>query len=391
MKANVIGYLPSAASPVPEIQQALRAVSTTTRPHLLGYTAVARMNPFQSLLYREFGAGGVAVAPVLRGHDFRVIGGFRPLSASRTIHFHWMSWVLGNITHGADAGRLVGGLLGRIDKFRSDGGKVVWTVHNVYPHDARFVEEELRLQQGLADRADVVHVMAHATTDHMDGILDLDPARTVLAPHPSYVGAYESHVSRAEARAAFGIDADETVFLVFGALKKYKALGQALGAFHRLCDEDPKGRYRLLVAGLPDNDPEVADFVDRCVTDPRVLIDPRRVATDKAQLFLRASDVGLVTYARSLNSGAALLYLSFGLSVVATDTPVFREALPAEAVTYVANPATGDLDGFASGLARGAQRSQEITHDEVLALIAHLDSRQVSAAFRDELGARLGW
>ena len=79
---------------------------------------------------------------------------------------------------------MVTGLLGRIDTFRSDGGKVVWTVHNVYPHDARFVDEELRLQQGLADRADVVHVMARSTTDHMDGILTLDPDRTVLAPAP---------------------------------------------------------------------------------------------------------------------------------------------------------------------------------------------------------------
>jgi len=391
VKATLTGFLPSTSTPVPEIHQALRAVSTSSRPHLLGYTSVARMNPFQSLLYREFGRGGVAVAPVLRGYDFRVVAGFRPLSASQTIHFHWMSWALAKVVDEDDARRKVTGLLGRIDTFRSGGAKVVWTVHNVYPHDARFIDEELRLQQGLADRADVVHVMARSTTDHMGGILTLDPDRTLLAPHPSYVGAYESHLSRFEARAALGIDADETVFLLFGALKRYKALGETLDAFQRLCDEDPRGRYRLLVAGQPDADPAVVDFVDRCAVDPRVLIDARRVSTDRAQFFLRAADVGLVTYARSLNSGAALLHLSFGLTVLATDTPVFREVLPAGAVTFVANPAAGDRDGFAGALAQAAGRSHEVSQDEVLGLIAALDSRAVSAQFRADLGARLGW
>jgi len=391
MRVVLTGFTVTKASPVPEIHQALRATSSEGPPHLLGYTAVARMNPFQALLYRSFGASGVAVAPILRGHDFRVVSGFSRLSASQTIHFHWLSWALAHVSDRDDADRKVAGLLGRVEQFSKAGGRVVWTVHNVYPHDADHVELELKLQQGIADRADVVHVMADATTTAMQGVLTIDPAKIVTAPHPSYVGAYEDVVSRADARAALGIDADETVFVLFGALKKYKALHQTLDAFEEVCGDDPSGRLRLLVAGHPDDDPVVQDFVDRCLAHPRVLIDPRRVTGDKAQYFLRAADVGLVTYERSLNSGAALLYLSFGLTVVATDTPVFREALPASAVTFVANPATGDRAGFAAGLGIAARRAQESDPTSVMRSIEHLHSARVSSDFRAALGARLGW
>lgn len=390
MKVSLTGFQVERASPVPEIHQALRAVPVD-RPHLLGYTAVARVNPYQALLYRSFGEGGVAVAPVLRGHDFRSLTHFKRLTRSHAIHFHWLSWVLGTIADPDDAARKVQGFLGRVDRFRDRGGKVVWTVHNIYPHDARHVDLEVALQQGVADRADVVHVMADATTRAMRGLLTIDPDKVLTAPHPSYVGAYEDVVARSDARAALGIDADETVFVLFGALKAYKGLHELLDAFHLLCRRAPDRRYRLLVAGHPDDHPLVRDFVERCIIDPCVSIEPRRVSADKAQYYLRAADAGLVTYTRSLNSGAALLYLSFGLPVLATDTPVFREALPAQALTTVANPAESDVGELADGLRRVAEQAAGISGAEVLRLLEPLRSDRVSAAFRDDLGARLRW
>ena len=391
MRATLTGFQVGKASPAPEIHQALRAVGGSPTPHLLGYTAVARMNPFQALLYRSFGSSGVAVAPILRGHDFRVLSGFAPLSASQTIHFHWLSWVLGHVPDREDAQRKLGGLLGRVDRFKELGGRIAWTVHNVYPHDARFLDEELHLQQAIADRADVVHLMADSTTKAMDGILTIDPSVVVTAPHPSYEGAYEDVVSRADARAALGIDADEVVFVIFGALKRYKGLGDTLSAFQLLCETDRSTRYRLLVAGHADDDPDVDDFVDRCLLDPRVSIDPRRIPSDKTQYYLRAADVGLVTYNRSLNSGAALLYLTFGLPVVATDTPVLRETLPVGTATWVTAPSHSDARTLAEGMAKAAAAAEPSDVVRVKASIEHLHSTLVSARFRDQIAPRLGW
>ncbi|MCT1834419.1 glycosyltransferase [Kocuria palustris] len=391
MLVHLNGFRREPTSPVQEIHQALHAVGTDPAPHLLGYTAVARVNPFQALLYREFGPSGVAVAPVLNSFDFDVLPSFHRLSASQTIHFHWINWVIGVATDAEQARTKVRGFLGRVDKFRDAGGKVVWTAHNVYPHDATFIDEELELQQGLADRADAVHLMAASTTEAMDGLLSVDPDRVVIAPHPSYVGAYEDYVSRQEARAALGIDADETVFVLFGALKAYKGLHALLDGFQELCRRDDGRAYRLVVAGHPDEDPDVQRLVDRCIVDPNVLIEPHRIPGAKAQYYLRCADAGLVTYTRSLNSGAALLYLSFGLPVLATDTPVFREALPAAHVQYVGNPADAATTEMADALASIGDQGRGTSRSDVLDSIAHLHSSRVSSGFRQDLGRLLGW
>ncbi|WP_159450046.1 MULTISPECIES: glycosyltransferase [Kocuria] len=374
-----------------ELHQAVRALDVGVPPHLLGYTAVARMNPYQSLLYRAFGEAGVAAAPVLRGFDFNVLPEFSGMTRSQTIHFHWINWVIGVAEDAERARTKARGFLGRVDRLKARGASVVWTAHNLYPHDATYVEEELELQQGLADRADVVHVMSGATTTAMAGLLEVDPAKVIISPHPSYVGAYENYISRSDARAALGIDADETVFLIFGALKSYKGLHEFLDAFQFLCARSTWEKYRLVVAGHPDDDPDVRAFVDRCLLDPNVLIEPARIPGQKAQYYLNAADVGAVTYTRSLNSGAALLYLSFGLPVIATDTPVFREALPANVVRLLREPASLGAAEFASELELSAELAHATPPGVVVKSIAHLHSHKVSQAFCAELGQHLGW
>jgi beta-1,4-mannosyltransferase len=385
------GFRATATTPVQEIHQAIRAVGTDPAPHLLGYTAVARMNPYQALLYRSFASHGVATAPILSGFDFQVLPEFRRLTTTQTIHFHWINWVIGNAPDAETAGVKARGFLGRVDRFREAGGKVLWTAHNVYPHDATFVEEELMLQQGLADRSDAVHLMSPATTTAMEGVLDVPTERTVVAPHPSYVGAYENFVSRADARAVLGIDGDEVVFVLFGALKAYKGLHPVLDAFQALCAQDRATAYRLVVAGHPDDDPEVRRFVDRCLVDPNVLIEPNRIPGNKAQYYLNAADAGLLTYTRSLNSGAALLYLSFGLPVLATDTPVFREALPREHVRYVDSPGELSAGEFAQHLRSIGEVGASTDRGDVLDSIGHLGSAAVSTRFCTDLGTILGW
>ncbi|WP_431695624.1 glycosyltransferase [Kocuria rhizophila] len=391
MRALIHGFSRVPGSPVSELQQAIRAIQLDTPPHLLGYTAVARVNPYQSLLYRAFGESGVAAAPVLRGFDFSVLPEFQGMTRSQTVHFHWINWVIGVAEDANRARTKAKGFLGRVDRLKDRGASVVWTAHNLYPHDAEFVEEELELQQGLADRADVVHVMSSATTTAMKGVLSVSQDKIVVSPHPTYVGAYENYVSRSDARAALGIDADETVFVIFGALKAYKGLHEFLDAFQELCARTSSERFRLIVAGHPDDNVDVVSFVNRCLLDPRVLIEPTRIPGQKAQFYLNAADIGAVTYTRSLNSGAALLYLSFGLPVVATDTPVFQEALPEEVVKLVSEPGSIGASAFANALEDAVEMTRTLPRGRVLESIAHLDSMRVSRQFCADLGQRLGW
>lgn len=375
-------------SPASELLAAYSSLANgEQRPHLLGYTPVARMNPYQALLYRRFGAAGIAVAPILKPESFRGLLDFSRMARTTTLHLHWNSWMtLGAVDQ--DRARAVGlGMAGRLERLREKGANVIWTVHNVYPHDAVHVDVELEVQQRVADAANIVHVMSESTVDAMDGYVKLDREKIVVAPHPSYKGAYVDVVTREEARAMLGLGPDEVVFLLFGALKAYKGLERLMDAVDIMASSSPGFRFRLLVAGGSDNSAPVRDFIKRALVHPNVLIESNKIPNDRAQYFLRAADIGLVNYERTLNSGAALLYGTFDLPVVAADTPTFREGLDVKSTEFVED---GSADSFARAMIASVRlRGSTHVRESLAAHIQRLDPDLVSEDFARNLLARL--
>lgn len=383
MLADFEGWRSQPGSPVTEALAAVRAVQALTdvEPVVLGVAPVARANPFQSLLYSEFYRNGIAVSPVTDPWTFPLLtdlGGLRV-----AVHLHWLSFVLAPTTTSADARDAVRGFAETLDAFRSAGGQIVWTVHNVLPHDARFPEEEITLRNIVADSATVVHVMSEATLQAVAHTAAIDSARVVVAPHPSYIGAYPDTVTREEARLALGIEPDELVFVLFGAIKPYKGLGRLIEAFDDARRRSAR-RMRLLVAGNPDATPVAEQFVERCLVHPFVSIRASKVPAEHVQYFLRAADVGLAPYERVLNSGAAMLYTTFGLPSVVPDEPPLCSSLPSGAHVVFE-----DTAALPSALLEAAELVGDGTTAIVRAHAEALAPTTVSGPFAREVHRRL--
>ena len=91
-------------------------------------------------------------------------------------------------------------ILRAIDSFKDHGGRFVWTIHNVLPHESRFEELELHLRQELANRADLVHAMCDATREEIGRLYQLPVDRTLTVAHSSYLGIYPDATDRDLAR-----------------------------------------------------------------------------------------------------------------------------------------------------------------------------------------------
>lgn len=344
MRAEFEGWQTQPASPIVEALAAVRTVQhlTDKKPLVLGVTPVARLNPFQSLLYQGFAHHGIAASPVNVPRDFPYLADLRSGGYDVAVHLHWLSFVLSNATTAKEAAVAVEAFSETLARFADAGGRTVWTIHNVLPHDAKFIDEEIALRQAVADAADVVHVMSRATVEAVKHTVSVDPDKVLFSPHPSYAGAYPTNVTREDARLALGIEPSETVFTMFGAIKPYKGLDGLLDAFDR-AQRSTNRRLRLVVAGAPDGTPSAQQFVERCLAHPDVLIQPAKVPADHVQNYVAAGDIGLAPYNRILNSGAALLYTTFGLPVVVPNEASVRENLPAGAhVAFDGPDALGD-------------------------------------------------
>jgi len=283
-------------------------------PLLLGYHPVARMNPYQALLYQRSWAAGVAALPIVREARIAELADLARRGSPTVLHLHWLNQVLAHAGSARDAQGLRKAFLKVVDAYLAAGGRLAWTVHNIVPHGARFEAEEAALSADIVDRCTAVHVLAAGTPELVADWFAIPADKILQVPHPSYVGAYEDFITRDQARHELGLWPDEIVHVVVGAIKPYKGLNELLDAWDALAvDGAPR---RLVVAGGPSDEAGIAETLERAAIHPSVLLHARKIPAAEMQIFLRAADVAVMPYLRSLNSGALMLALTFGLPVV---------------------------------------------------------------------------
>lgn len=292
------------------------------------------------------------------------------------LNLHWTSPILQSAHNVFEARRDLTAFEEQLTGFRERGGRLIWTVHNLYPHETRYPGLERELAQLLAGAADLIHVLAPSTAVEVVDHFHLPVDRIRVVEHSSYEGQYPSWVTPEAARRTLGLAPSEKVVLVLGGLRPYKGHGRVLDAFTRLSADDPT--LRLVVAGRPSPAAGVSDLVERLEAEPRVLTRFGYVPDGRLQVYLRAADVLVLPYHRILNSGAFLLAETFGVPVVAPRDGALRgeegqahvrlfepnddaslEAVLRAALRDVVEDPRGAADARQSALTRTAQRSPE--------------------------------
>ena len=275
-----------------------------------------RANPYQGMLFAGLDAVDaypVAVTDVISHLENRAVS-----AVPGTLNIHWTTPILQYAAGPYRAAIELDRFSAALHKFRAAGGRLVWTLHNVLPHEAKHVWAETQLAQLLADRADTIHALAEITARQASEVLRLDPRKVVVIEHSSYLGRYPQWISREAARAQLGFGPDDKVLVALGGIRPYKGLGRLLDVFHELADEDPS--LQLLVAGKPAQTQETAGLKRRCEQSPRVISEFSHVPDDQLQVWFGAADLAVLPYSRILNSGVFWLAQTFGLPIVGPRT-----------------------------------------------------------------------
>jgi beta-1,4-mannosyltransferase len=204
------------------------------------------------------------------------------------------------------------------------GARIVWTVHNLQPHDqSRLQGFNPWMFWRLFPRA--VDAFVTLSRAGVPTILERFPALRdkphAVVPIGHYRGTYDDAVSRAAARERLGIAPSAPVLLFFGLVRPYKNASALIAAFRDLTHPEA----RLVVAG-PVDDPRLEKEIRAAaLEDERVRLHLSFVPNDDVQLFLRAADLVVLPFSQVFNSSSALLALSFDRRVLLPDVPTFRE------------------------------------------------------------------
>lgn len=344
-------------------------------------------NPYQRLLYESLVAEGV----VLRGGLRLEVGSLvRERRSAQILHFHWPE--LHYRQFGGSA--LLRGPLSavrlaifavRLRVARLLGFRVVWTVHQVAPHERSTPRVDRLAARLLARSAARLIVHDEATRSAIDRQLGhRATAKTRVIPHGSYANVYPASQTRAEARAAIGLGNDRFAVLSFGHIRAYKAIDFLLEAFAEV--RGPT--VTLVVAGMVHDATAEQALRDAAAADPRILLILGYMPDDAVGNLFEAADVAVVARPDGGTSGSLVLALSQGLPVVAARVPAYSELVgtkgwlftPADKHSLTAALEAAAADPAATGRLRGSLPRVVPSWPAVAAATA--------AVFRETLPAR---
>jgi glycosyltransferase involved in cell wall biosynthesis len=205
--------------------------------------------------------------------------------------------------------------------------KVVVTLHDIEPLAERAGASSplvRRCAEALIDAWIVHNELCREMLAHRLGI---DPSEIAVIPHGNYPCDSQPLPTRAEARALLSLPSGGPIVLFFGHIKAVKGLDLLIEATARLRRSGT--RIHVVIAGKTwkeEFEPYQAQ-IDRLQLHDQFTVRIEYIPTEDVPLYFAAADLVALPYREVYQSGVALMAMSYGLPVVASDLDGMRETI----------------------------------------------------------------
>lgn len=224
---------------------------------------------------------------------------------------------------------------------KDKGIKVVSLLDNVVPHEHR-IGDKVFARYMIKSVGGYV-AMSESVLADAKSFDDTKPY--ALTPHPLYDN-FGDRVSRDEAIAHLGLDADTRYILFFGLIRDYKGLDLLLRAFadSRLRNKKTK----LIVAGEFYSNAELYEQLERNLDIAEHIVWYKEfIPADQVRYFFAAADLVAQPYKTATQSGITQIAYHFERPMLVTDVGGLAEIVPHGKVGYVVKP---EADAIADAL-----------------------------------------
>jgi glycosyltransferase involved in cell wall biosynthesis len=258
-----------------------------------------KANPYNSALYAALKGFGVAACEFSKK---RVL-----FENWDIVHIHWPDTPL-HCANAAAAAALSTYHILRLLHAKSRGAKVVWTVHNLHAHNTSHPRVEELLWKSFLPLVDAtIHLSESGREMALGKFPELAFRPNVVIPHGHYRDCYPNHRDRDYARHQLGLTAAERVVAFVGQIKPYKNVPALAKAFLDAAMPDAT----LLIAGKAGGHDLEAELGRYAEKSSRIICHFGLLPEDEMQNYLNAADFAVFPYRDILNSGSAILALSF--------------------------------------------------------------------------------
>lgn len=267
--------------------------------------------------------------PILKNSDYRILslsvfGHYKFVMKSITsknviLHYHWLEF--------QDMKSLLGmpWKLLCIMLFKLFGGKIVWTVHNLEPHDRKFLSLHLRIHRWMAGISDKIHIHAESTTNLIRDKFKADVKKFCLHAHPSFPAQQtdrQESINYLNSTCGWQLTPSRPIALIWGNISRYKNIEHLLTLI-----SDQNFDLQVIIAGpIKKGQQELAEkIILKCEEVPDFYCNPIFIEEKDIPYFFGATDFCLFNFSQILTSGSIVMALSYNKDVIAPRTGSLTE------------------------------------------------------------------
>lgn len=313
-------------------------------------------NPYLDLLYTPMaGWPEVEVRRMrpLRRSLFALLTAPAPRLSSTVVHLHFFDEICQRPSRVGTAVRTAA-FIALVRLLRWRGVRLVWSAHNLMPHEAYHSDLAERLYRQVVALSDAVIAFSSPAAD--DLVARYGPPRYLaVIPHGHFIGQRGPKQAQAKARVRLNLPADAFIYLCLGAWRPYKGLEDAIAAFAQLIDNrrrttDDRASSLLVIAGQPKVPGYAALLQTMAERVSGVRLIPGRVADEAMASYWGAADVAVFAYRQLTNSGALIEAMSYEVPVIAPDVSAVRELVREGETGFLFVP--GDIASLRAAMER---------------------------------------
>ena len=233
----------------------------------------------------------------------------RRIQGYRILHLHWANFSISAPIPFKNKLSYWYGIL-CISSLRILGYKIIWTIHNVVPHESQR-DDHLKLVQYISRVAKAKIVHSAFTLEDMTKH-GFNTSSAIVIPIGNYIGVYPEKVTRKQARCSLNANNRELVVLFFGLIRPYKGVDNLVNIFEKLS----KMNIKLIIAGKCFNRilyEKIIDAQAKCNID----FYNGHVPDQDVATYFEAADIVCLPFKTITTSSSAMLALSFGKPVIA--------------------------------------------------------------------------
>ncbi|WYL96318.1 MAG: glycosyltransferase family 4 protein [Gloeotrichia echinulata IR180] len=201
-----------------------------------------------------------------------------------------------------------------IDWAKIRGTRIIWTIHDENPHFILHVRIADWFQKEFIKRIDGYISLSGAGKDIAENCLaPLKDKPCCILPAGHYRDFYPNQITRNQARIELNLPDNYRILLFFGYIDIYKNVPHLIKIFRQLAPPD----WLLVVAGKIERPHLENEILSASENDDKIKLVLKYVPDDQVQLYFKAAELVVLPFKEILNSGSALLALSFDCPILA--------------------------------------------------------------------------